>query len=349
MKALVRYGKGENDLELRDIPEPFPEANEVKIKVKATGICGTDLYGYSAVRPPVVLGHETAGVIIGLGKGVKDINLGDRVTTETTAYVCGKCRYCLNKEYNLCPHRKGLGSAVNGAFAEYFVIKRESIRPIPAWLDFISASLFEPLSCATHAVIERANLQKGEVSLVLGPGPFGLMIAQVAQSIGSKVILVGIEGDEKRLDWGKRLGINLIFKLEKKDLEKGWGNKVIDQGDIDVVFECSGSPAAVEYGLKIIRKGGRFIQAGIIHSPVTINLDKWLFDKELLLVGTRTQRPSSWDKAIDLVNNSQVNLGKLVSDVLPLSEWKEGFKKAKEKNSIKVILQPDSEFKEKIY
>ena len=90
MKALAKYGKGENDIELREIPEPIPQANEVKIKMEATGICGTDLYGYSALKPPVVLGHETAGVVVEIGEEVKNIKIGDRVTTETTAYICGQ-------------------------------------------------------------------------------------------------------------------------------------------------------------------------------------------------------------------------------------------------------------------
>jgi len=340
MKALVKYGKGENDIELREIPEPVPQVNEVKVEVKATGICGTDLYGYSAVKPPVVLGHETAGVVAEIGKEVQGIKIGDRVTTETTAYICGKCKYCQNKEYNLCIHRKGLGSAANGAFAQYFVIRKESIHHIPSHIDFISASLFEPLSCATHAVMEQANLLKGEAALILGPGPFGLLTSQVAQALGARVIIVGIKGDEKRLSLAKNLGIDLNFNLEKKDLEDYLSNIVIENG-IDVIFECSGSVEAVKYGLKIIRKGGRFIQAGIVRQPIELSFNELLFNKELTLIGSHTQKPSSWDKAIQLVNERKVNLGKLVSDVLPLSNWKEGFKKAREKSSVKVVLQPE--------
>ena len=340
MKALVKYGKDENDIELREIPEPIPQVNEVKVKVEATGICGTDLYGYSAVKPPVVLGHETAGIVTEIGKEVQGIKIGDRVTTETTAYICGKCKYCQNKEYNLCTHRKGLGSAVDGAFAQYFVIRKESIRHIPSHIDFISASLFEPLSCATHAVIEQANLLKGETALILGPGPFGLLTAQVAQTLGARVIIVGIKGDEKRLSLAKNLGIDLIFNIKKKDLENYLSNIIIENG-IDVIFECSGSIAAVKYGLKIIRKGGRFIQAGIVRQQIELNFNELLFNKELTLIGSRTQKPSSWDKAIQLVDERKVNLGKLVSDVLPLSNWKEGFKRAREKTSVKVVLQPE--------
>ena len=340
MKALVKYGKDENDIELREIPEPIPQVNEVKVKVEATGICGTDLYGYSAVKPPVVLGHETAGRVAEIGKEVQGIKIGDRVTTETTAHICGKCKYCQNKEYNLCIHRKGLGSAINGAFAQYFVIRKESIHHIPSHIDFISASLFEPLSCATHAVMEQANLLKGETALILGPGPFGLLTSQVAKALGARVIIVGIKGDEKRLSLAKNLGIDLIFNIEKKDLENYLSNIITENG-IDVIFECSGSIAAVKYGLKIIRKGGRFIQAGIVRQPIELNFNELLFNKELTLIGSRTQKPSSWDKAIQLVDERKVNLGKLVSDVLPLNNWKEGFKRAREKTSVKVVLQPE--------
>ena len=340
MKALVKYGEGENDIELREIPEPIPQANEVKVRVEATGICGTDLYGYSAVKPPVVLGHETAGIVAEVGKEVKDIKVGDRVTTETTAYICGQCKFCLSKNYNLCTHRKGLGSAVNGAFAEYFVIRKESIHQIPPHIDFNSASLFEPLSCAVHAVMEQANLLSHETVLVLGPGPLGLLTAQIAKSLGAKVIICGIEGDEKRLSIAKKLGINQVFNIKKKDIQGCLTNLTLGYG-FDVVFECSGSVEAVEYGLNYIRKGGRYIQEGIVHQPVKLRFDQILFDKELSIIGSRTQKPSSWDKAINLVNEGKVNLEELVSDVLLLSNWKEGFRRAKKKNSIKIVLRPD--------
>ena len=340
MKALVKFGKGENDIELREIPEPVPQVNEVKVKVEATGICGTDLYGYSALKPPVVLGHETAGIVVEVGEKVKNIKAGDRVTTETTAYICGQCKFCQSKDYNLCIHRKGLGSAVNGAFAEYFVIRKESIHQIPPHLDFNSASLFEPLACATHAVMEQANLLPHEIVLVLGPGPLGLLTAQIANSLGAKVIICGIEGDERRLSTAEKIGISHVFNTKKKDI-KNYLSKLTAGYGVDVVFECSGSVEAVEYGLNFIRKGGRYIQEGIIHQPIQLRFDQILFDKELSIIGSRTQKPSSWDKAINLVNKGRVNLKELVSDVLPLSNWKEGFRRAKKKNSIKIILQPD--------
>jgi len=139
MKALMKLKDG--GMALVDIPEPAPGPGEVKVLVKATGICGTDLYGYSAVKPPVVLGHETAGEVVEEGEGVKRLRVGDRVTTETTAYVCGKCRFCQSGNYNLCPERRGLGSKVNGAFAKYFVIREKSVIVyLPMWISSVELS-----------------------------------------------------------------------------------------------------------------------------------------------------------------------------------------------------------------
>jgi L-iditol 2-dehydrogenase len=176
--------------------------------------------------------------------------------------------------------------------------------------------------------------------LILGPGPLGLLTAQIAKSLGAKVIICGIEGDEKRLSIAKKLGINQIFNIKKKDIENYLLKLTAGYG-VDVVFECSGSVEAVEYGLNLIRKGGRYVQQGIVRQPIQLRFDQTLFDKELSIIGSRTQKPSSWDKAINLANEGKVNLKELVSDVLSLSNWTEGFSRAKKKNSIKIILKPD--------
>lgn len=338
MKALMKLTNGK--MALRDIPEPVPGAGEVKIRVKATGICGTDLHGYSAVKPPVVIGHETAGEVVEVGKGVKKVQVGDRVTTETTAYICGKCRFCQEGDYNLCLQRRGLGSKANGAFAEYFVIREESIHHLPSHIDFFSGALAEPLACATHAVMEQGKVLADDVVLVLGPGPLGLLVSQVVKIEGARVIICGISGDEKRLALAEELGIDFVVNLQKvdisrfiKEITKGYG--------VDVVFECSGAPAAVHLGLELVRKRGKYIQAGIIHQRVELDFDDILFGREVYLIGSHTQKPSSWIKALKLMEEKKVNLKALITHQLPLAEWEKGFKIAKEKDSIKVILYPD--------
>ncbi|MCK4244752.1 MAG: alcohol dehydrogenase catalytic domain-containing protein, partial [Candidatus Omnitrophica bacterium] len=215
MIALVKLSHKKDDFELMEVPEPIPEADQIKVKVKKTGICGTDIYGYQAVKAPVILGHETSGVVVAKGKNVKGIQIGERVTTETTVSICGKCRFCQTKDYNLCSNRKGLGSAANGAFAEYFSIRKESIHKLPSNVDFAAGSLCEPLACAVHAVAEQAKVSSGEIVLIFGPGPFGLLVAQVVNSLGAKVIICGKEGDEKRLRLAKLLGAEVVVNLKK--------------------------------------------------------------------------------------------------------------------------------------
>lgn len=161
----------ERQISLVDVPEPYPAHGQIKIEVKAVGICGTDIYQHPSLKPPVILGHELSGVIIELGNGVKKYKIGDRVTSETTFYTCGRCRFCLSGDYNLCLERKGIATRANGAFAKYVVNREESIHLLPPHVGFSASALCEPLACAAHAVIEQANVLSGEIAVVMGPGP----------------------------------------------------------------------------------------------------------------------------------------------------------------------------------
>ena len=337
MKALVKLA--EDDIRLMDIPEPVPGVNQVKVMVKAAGVCGTDVYGYSAIVPPVVLGHEASGEIVEIGAEVKELEVGDRVTSETTAYICGECKFCLSKDYNLCLHRRGLGSKVNGSFAEYFVIRQMSIHKLPLNVDFSSGALSEPLACATHAVMEQAKVIEGEIVLVLGPGPLGLLIAQVAKAEGAIVIICGIAGDDYRLSLAERLGADETIKLQNGDTG-GLLRELTEGYGVDVVFECSGAPGAVRVGLESVRKKGRYVQVGIVHKSISFDLDQILFGREITLVGSHTQKPSAWVKALKLMQDGKVNLTSLVTDKLPLAQWEEGFRRARERSSVKVLLYP---------
>ena len=339
MKALVKLSHKKDDLKLMEVPEPFPQAGQVKVKVKKIGICGTDLYGYQAVKPPVILGHEVSGIVVAKGKNVNTIKIGEWVTTETTVSICGKCRFCQSKDYNLCSERKGLGSSANGAFAEYFCIRKESVHKLPENVDFSAGALIEPLACAVHAVVEQADVSSGEIVLVLGPGPFGLLVTLVAKVLGAKVIVCGKDGDEKRLKFAERSGADATINLKDGKVEEKIMELTSNYG-ADVVFECSGNPLALHLGLRLIRKKGRYVQAGILREPVKMNLEQILFAKEITLLGSHTQKPSSWKRALNLLSEGKINLKALVTDELPLTCWKEGFKKAKERDSIKVLLSP---------
>ena len=164
MKALVKYAKGPGNLEIRDVEEPKVEGDLVKIKVAYAGICGSDLHTWAGVyagnRPPVTLGHEFSGVVVEVGPDVKELKVGDKVTSETTFKTCGTCIHCQTEEYNLCSNRVGLGTAADGGFADYVINHEARLHKLPENVTLLQASLTEPLACCVHAAMEVTRLQK---------------------------------------------------------------------------------------------------------------------------------------------------------------------------------------------
>jgi L-iditol 2-dehydrogenase len=188
LKALVKTAPGFGHVELQNKPEPAPGEKQVKIKVKYAGICGSDIHTYEGhykVAFPVTLGHEFAGEIVEVGPGVQSFKVGDRVTSETTFSICGQCPYCQTKDYNLCSERKGLGTQQDGGFAEYVLAREESLHLLPDNVDFRSAAMTEPLAC-THHALAKTTINAGDLCVVIGPGPIGLLAAQAAKSKGAK-------------------------------------------------------------------------------------------------------------------------------------------------------------------
>ncbi|HEV2123732.1 MAG TPA: alcohol dehydrogenase catalytic domain-containing protein, partial [Chloroflexota bacterium] len=200
MKALMKVAHGQ-DLELREIAPPEPGPGQVLVKVAATGICGSDLHiqddEYKVV-PPVVIGHETAGTVVRRGPGVEGHPVGERVTAKTTISTCGACALCESGRTNLCPERRWLGGHVDGGFAEYFVVPEANVLPLPESVSLEAAALTEPLACCVHGVLELAKPAPGSLAVVSGPGPIGLLCAQVARAAGAEAIVLGTSADIER-------------------------------------------------------------------------------------------------------------------------------------------------------
>ncbi|MFY9302933.1 MAG: zinc-binding dehydrogenase, partial [Atribacterales bacterium] len=339
MQALLQENWEKDSISLREVEEPRPGRGEVKIRVRAAGICGTDVRGISSLRPPVILGHEFSGEVAEIGQGVEKIKVGDRVTSETTIYRCGVCSYCQEGFFNLCPERKGIGSGVNGSFAEYIVVPEFAVHLIPRQLSFEEGAVLEPLACAVRGVLEQAELEGKEKVIVLGPGPLGILVSWVVKTRGASVILVGKREDEFRFQVAKEGGVDDTLNLDEVNVGKIVLQE-IDPYGVDVVFECSGALSAVSLGLELLRKRGRYIQMGILHRPVTVDFDQYLFSRELEVTGSRTQTTSSWEKAISLLEKVNIPLKKIITHVLPLSRWQEGFELTQSRKAIKVILMP---------
>jgi L-iditol 2-dehydrogenase len=342
MKALVKYASGVGNIGIREMPDPTPAAGEVKVKVKYGGICGTDIHIYHDLyknNPPVIMGHEWSGVVVELGDGVKTLKLGDRVTGIPAAYTCGHCRYCLEGHIFLCPDRLSFGSGRNGGFAKYTVLGEKAIRKLPDNVSYKAGALSEPLACMVKAVEFMSNIIAGDVVLVTGPGPIGLLAAQLARAEGGYVVLAGTDVDAERLEIARTLGIDLTVNVQRdnvdqilKGLTNGYG--------ADVVLECSASPAATRMALQVLRKEGRLTQIGLHEHPFELDVLQILM-KDLTVRASFASSLEAWDRAMVLLGQGKVQTEPLVSDILPLSEWEKGFEKINKREGLKILLQPE--------
>ncbi|MGI6037206.1 MAG: zinc-dependent alcohol dehydrogenase [Limnochordia bacterium] len=343
MKALVKYAEGVGNMEIREVPEPSPGPGQVKVEVKAAGICGSDLHIYHydigiPMRLPVVTGHEFSGQVVEVGEGVTEYKPGDRVTSETSFSTCGTCIHCQTGSYNLCLKREGIGYIHGGAFAKYVVVPKERVHPLPDSVDYIGGALTEPLACVVHGALELTGVQAGDVVLVTGPGAIGLLTAQVAKAEGGYVVVAGTSVDEHRLEVAKSLGVDMTVNVEKenvveilKDMTRGRG--------ADVVLECSGAAPGARLCLEAVRRGGRYGQIGLFGKPIEIDFEQICY-KEVRVSGSFSQKWSAWDRSLRLLDRGLVKTNPLVSDILPLTEWEEAFRKFEAKEGLKIVLQP---------
>lgn len=342
MKAVMKTAAGYDNMELTNIVEPEVQPGQVKIKVAYTGICGTDIHTFTGEyrnsKTPVVLGHEFSGVVVEIGENVTKVKVGDRVTSETTFTTCGECEYCLEKDYNLCPNRKGIGTQVNGSFAEYVVSREESVHVLSDEISLKAAALTEPLACCVHAALEKTTVQKEDKVLIFGPGPIGLLQCQVVKAQGAFVILAGITKDKNRLELAQSLGVDVVVDVQQENLEEVVF-KHTDGYGVDKVFECSGAVPALNQGLPLVKKKGTFVQVGIFANKMNPLDQESIIQREINYVGTRSQKPSSWHTALQLLKDHKIDVDKMVTKVLPLNEWREGFEAVRAGDQIKVLIE----------
>ena len=213
MQALVKYARGDGNVEIRDVEEPLCGENQVKIEVAFCGVCGTDLHVlHDTVHsyPPVVLGHEVAGTVVEVGSRVTQVTPGDAVTVlGATAATCGQCSYCRSGHFIFCPNRRGMGHGVNGAFTRYLVVRPDQVYRIPKGFALEEAALSEPFAVAIQAVTEVTRVRIGDTALISGPGPIGLLCLKLLVAEGVKTIVAGaaVDGARPRVrarDWRSR-------------------------------------------------------------------------------------------------------------------------------------------------
>ncbi|HSJ56437.1 MAG TPA: zinc-binding dehydrogenase, partial [Anaerolineae bacterium] len=310
MQAIVKYALGKGHVEVREVPEPTAGPGQVKVQVRAAGVCGSDLHIYHdeiaiPIEPPVIMGHEFAGVIVELGAGVEGLQLGDRVTCETTAWSCGWCLPCRLGHTNMCASRKVVGYAVDGCFARYCVVNQRQVHLLPENVDFLAGALTEPLACCVHAVLELTTISAGDVVFLTGPGPIGLLCLQLVKAAGGYAVMCGTSQDEERLALARQFGADRVVNVETENTLELIGRLTASQG-ADVFVECAGAPAAARLGLEVTRRGGQYTQVGLFPGPFELKFDLIAY-KELRVTGSLGQRWTSWQRALALMAQGQVD------------------------------------------
>lgn len=339
MKAVVKYARGVSNVDLRDVPEPKAGPGQVVVEVKAAGVCGTDIHIYHdeyASRPPVVLGHELAGIVAECGPGATAFAPGDRVTSRTYFYTCGKCRYCQTGRNNLCASRLSIGSGVNGAMAKYVLVPEDNLHRLPDNVGFLGGALTEPLACCVRAVLEANKPMPHEEVLVVGPGAIGLLTLQLVKACGARATIIGTPADEQRLALAEQLGADeIVLTSHLAGLAARLGD-----GGFDSVLECSGAAGGVETALRLVRKGGRYTQVGLTGKKVDFDIDQIVY-KEIEFTGTFAQVWSVWEPALRLMASGVVRTEPLVSHRFPLSRWQEAFDTFARREGVKILLEPE--------
>ena len=339
MKALVKYSRGHGHMEIREMSPPSPGHGEALVRVSRAGLCGSDLHIFEdriaiPIRVPVVLGHEFCGRVRAVGDGVDPAWVGRRVTAMPSVRVCGRCRYCREGALNLCASRESMGYWHDGAFAPECVVPERCLRSLPDGVEDDAATLCEPLACAVHAVDEVTAIEAGTTVAIIGPGTIGLLCLQVALAAGAQVAVYGTPRDAHRLQLADQLGAQAT-SVEAPAYE---GDLRTDGDNVEVVFECSGHAEGAALGLRLTRRMGHYTQIGLFGEPPMLDFDTTVVARELTIRGSFGQRPSSWDRALELLAQGFVDPTALITHVLPLEDWEAGFEICRSGRAGKVVF-----------
>jgi L-iditol 2-dehydrogenase len=325
--GLAKLAPGEGNVDLAERPERAPGTGEVALDVAAAGVCGTDLHiwlgEYDSV-PPVTMGHEVCGTVASVGEGVDPAWAGARVAVETFFSTCGECAYCRAGRLSVCERRRSIGTHVDGGFAPRLVLPARNLHRVPDALSDAAAALSEPLACVCNSLLDPSAVEPGDDVLVVGPGAIGLIAAQVARAAGGRVTVCGTERDGPRLALAGELGFETSAAAAP---------------EADVVVECSGAGPGIAGALRAARRRGRIVQMGLRGADVTIPYDLICFH-ELTVTAGFASNPGSWRRAMALLEAGAVELEPLVSEVVPLRDWRRAFEASRAGSGVKFVLDP---------
>lgn len=344
MKAVVKYDNVAGATEVREVPVPAIGPDDVLVETAYIGICGSDPHMHHnkvsyKVNVPLILGHEFAGVVAEVGANVKGWKVGDRVTSETHADFCGKCVMCRTNNYHVCRERKGYGFQIDGAFARYVRVPSRILHRVPDNVSLKEASLTEPLCVAYSSLVKHSPLKPGDLVVIIGPGPIGLLCTKMASILGaSDIVVVGTDGDDARMEIAKKLGATMTINSSQQDpvplimaMRDGYG--------ADLVVDAAGFSPTLKLAIDVVRPCGQINKIGWGPGPVGFSLDQ-LISKAVALQGTFSHNWDVWEKCLVLMGDRTVDLNEIITHELPLDQWHKGFDLMESKEGLKIVLTP---------
>jgi alcohol dehydrogenase/L-iditol 2-dehydrogenase len=344
MKAVVLYDKGDKAVEVRDVPVPIIGPEECLVEVKYCGICGSEPHMYHGqltllAHPPVILGHEWSGQIVEVGERVRGFVAGDPVTCETAAETCGTCVLCRSGEYNLCPERLAFGFGLDGAFTKYVSAHHKLLHRIPEGVGYKAAAMTEPLCVAYNAVIEKSSIRPGDIVVVIGPGPVGLLSLQVAKLAGAGMVIVtGTPRDQERLALAERLGADIVVNVGERD-PAGIVRELGDGQGAHLVIDAAGVPPAIQQSLDVVRRNGQVTKVGWALQPINLTLDE-IVAKAITYQGAFSHTWETWETCLELMRSGKIQAEPLISEIWPITRWQEAFEKLERLEAHKILLYP---------
>lgn len=319
MKAARFLGKGK--IAVLDIPVRQPEPGEALIRVRYCGVCGTDVHifngekGSAEVHPPVTLGHEFSGDVVGVGACVTGIAPGDRVSVDPNN-SCGSCYFCSRGMKHLCEHKVGLGTALDGGFAEYITVDARLVYRLPEGLSYQAGAMVEPLSCCLHG-IDLTQIQPGQTVMVIGTGSIGMMMVQLARGCGASRV-IAVEPNAARREKALRMGAS--FGIDPIGEDTGAALRSHGVFNVDRVIECAGRVSTAEYAVHYAGRGAVVMLFGLTGPDDQMKLNPYeVFEKELTLRGSFVN-PDTFSRSLQLLDAGVVRTEQIISEVVPLSD-----------------------------
>jgi len=343
MKALLLTDY--KHLEVTDVDEPQIGPEDVLVQVEACGICGSDIHGYDGSTgrriPPLIMGHEAAGIVVSVGADVEDLVPGDRVTFDSMV-SCGKCDFCRAGHQNLCNHRRVLGVSCgeyrrHGAFAERISVPRRIVYLLPEGMPFEHAALVEAVSVGVHAV-NVSRIKLGDTVVIVGSGMIGLLTLQAAKAAGAtRVIAVDI--NDKRLAVAKQLGATDTLRSDLCDVPQAIRDLTGGRG-ADVAIEVVGATVTIKLAIESVRKGGHVTLVGNVSPTIELPLQS-VVTREISLQGTCGCN-GEYPQCIELMRSGAINVAPLITAQITLSDAPLWFERlhAGDPEQMKVVVRP---------